>query len=572
MKRAVLAAALLLFAAGYVFLQTISTAPRLPAVMPGGASLCLEAPEFGRLVRDWDGSKVKADWLASANYGAFSRSNLFSKLHDVYGEYGQAAGFLPDLKSLIEIAGTDSALALYGIRDVEFLYVSRIPAADLMKSRLWALRGKFETRQAEGASFYLRTDPASKRTVAFAFVDGCLLLATGDDLVAQALELIAGGGKPSIASDRWYRDAAATRSEEGELRLTMNLESLARSVYVRSYWVQRNVSEMRRYRAGIADVKRTGGDIVESRVFLRAQAPGEVSPPQPDPIVPALLALVPPEAGLYKAWRTGEPSETAVLIARKLIGVQPGPTPDWRDAPAASEPDNAGDEGDLETRIDEQPLPADPGTSGCLAAIRAMLEKGGARAILLVQSSSPAGAAAFVETPSVVVLDGAADWDADLVRQSLASAAQNLWTTSRLGAGWAPGTAGRHAVERLDGLGILLFASSGKLLFLANDSGLLAAVLDRAGTKPQAGDGGVTYAAGFRHLRERSSYQRIMAALDFTSSAGSGWAAGSEGAPRFFSENIASLSRVLSGVEEVRIAEEDKGDRTVQTVVYRLTH
>jgi hypothetical protein len=73
-------------------------------------------------------------------------------------------------------------------------------------------------------------------------------------------------------------------------------------------------------------------------------------------------------------------------------------------------------------------------------------------------------------------------------------------------------------------------------------------------------------------LRERSSYQRIMAALDFTSSAGSGWAAGSEGAPRFFSENIASLSRVLSGVEEVRIAEEDKGDRTVQTVVYRLTH
>ena len=176
--------------------------------MPGGALIYLESSNFGGLLRDWDDSKVKADWLESANYEVFSRSNLFTKLNEVYGQYGEAAGFLPDVKSMVEIAGTDSALALYGIRDVEFLYITRIADANLLKSQLWAVRDKFEQRQAGGVAFYLRTDAASKRTVAFAFAKGYLLLATRDDLVAQSLELLAGGANPSIASDRWYRDAS----------------------------------------------------------------------------------------------------------------------------------------------------------------------------------------------------------------------------------------------------------------------------------------------------------------------------------------------------------------------------
>jgi len=127
MKRVFIAAALLLAGAGYLYMQTTVPAPPLAARMPGGALLYLEAPDFGQTLRDWDGSAVKSAWLASANYATFSRSNLFLKLQEVYGQYGAAAGFEPGLKSVIEIAGTDSALALYGIRDVEFLYISRVP-------------------------------------------------------------------------------------------------------------------------------------------------------------------------------------------------------------------------------------------------------------------------------------------------------------------------------------------------------------------------------------------------------------------------------------------------------------
>jgi hypothetical protein len=216
MKRLVLLSLLLLAAAGYVYLQTTTPSQKLATFMPGGAMLYLEASNFGGLLRDWDESKVKSDWLESTNYEVFSRSNLYTKLSEVYGQYGEAAGLLPDIKGIVEIAGTDSALALYEIRDVEFLYISRVANADLLKSQLWAVRDKFEQRQAGGVSFYLRTDPASKRTVAFAFEKGYLLLATRDDLVAQSLELLAGGANPSIASDRWYRDAVAQAANREE--------------------------------------------------------------------------------------------------------------------------------------------------------------------------------------------------------------------------------------------------------------------------------------------------------------------------------------------------------------------
>ena len=57
-----------------------------------------------------------------------------------------------------------------------------------------------------------------------------------------------------------------------------------------------------------------------------------------------------------------------------------------------------------------------------------------------------------------------------------------------------------------------------------------------------------------------------MGALDFTASAGNG----ESGAPAFFSGNIASLSRALSSVAEVRVTEEQRATATVQTVIYRI--
>jgi hypothetical protein len=383
---------------------------------------------------------------------------------------------------------------------------------------------------------------------------------------------MAGEKNPSIASDRWYRDATAAASTAGELRLVMNLESLVKSVYFRSYWIQRNASVVRQYSAGVADIARADGNITERRVFLHApdatrlQAEGSVSD---------LLAFVPPEAGMYKATLESESGNAAALVVRKLIAPEPQRSRDERHALAPVPADgNTGSEVDLETHIDEQALPSDSGLADSLAAVRAIIDKAGVRGLLLVQSSSR-DSGMFVQTPSVVVLQGVlqggGNWDRDAVRTALTTAAGKLWSTSQLGTGWkADGSTPQ--LDRLDGLATLVFANRGNLLFISNDARLLESVLARSGTA--APGTSYTYAAGFRHARESANYERVMTALDFSSAPANGQillSDASGGAPAFFSQNLASLGRVLAKLNEVTVTEEERGNVTVQTVVYRMT-
>ena len=162
--------------------------------------------------------------------------------------------------------------------------------------------------------------------------------------------------------------------------------------------------------------------------------------------------------------------------------------------------------------------------------------------------------------PTVVVLQGQAAWTRDAVRAALSGAAGDLWSTAQLGAGWTSATAGRHAVDRLDGLGTLAFAIDGRRLFLANDLPLLASVLDRTAIAPPARP--LTYAAGFRHSRESGNYNRIMAALDFGSARGEG--------PAFFSGDLASLGRTLASISEISITRAETNGATAETVSYHL--
>ena len=162
------------------------------SLLPAGAALVLQAKDLSSIVADWNSSSEKAKWLASDNYAAFSRSRLFLRLTEAYGEFATAAGVPVDMTLVSDLAGGESALAIYDIGKLEFLYVTRMPLAKAMENALWRTRGTYEPRQAAGTPFYVRIDPESKRLVAFGVRDEYLLLATREDLLAGALALIAG--------------------------------------------------------------------------------------------------------------------------------------------------------------------------------------------------------------------------------------------------------------------------------------------------------------------------------------------------------------------------------------------
>ena len=52
----------------------------LDQMMPEGSLLYIEAKDFSGLLKDWNGSPERAQWLKSDDYRVFSNSRLFLRL------------------------------------------------------------------------------------------------------------------------------------------------------------------------------------------------------------------------------------------------------------------------------------------------------------------------------------------------------------------------------------------------------------------------------------------------------------------------------------------------------------
>ena len=180
MKRVALIVSIALAFAGIVWGAYEAAEPSTPLshYVPAGPLLYLEAKDFASLLGDWNSSPQKRQWLQSDNYQVFSRSRLFLRLSGASEQFAAAAGLPPDMNFLSQVAGGRSALALYDIGKLQFLYITYLPSAKSMETALYQSRAKFEPRTAGGVNFYIRHDPQSQREVAFAVSGDYLLLAT----------------------------------------------------------------------------------------------------------------------------------------------------------------------------------------------------------------------------------------------------------------------------------------------------------------------------------------------------------------------------------------------------------
>jgi hypothetical protein len=568
-KRIAMAGALIL--AAVVYWAVAQTGPQpLAGVFPTGALLYLEARDFSTLLADWDRSNEKSTWLTSANYEAFSKSALFLKLGQAQTDFATAAGVPPDYPLLKSVAGANSALAIYNIGSLQFLYATHLPSARALNTNLWKARGTYQTRKAGGVDFYVKEDAATKRVAAFAYSGDLLLLATREDLVAGALELLAqaarpevtrgAGTPPHLASEKWFADAtqaAAQNTNPGavDLRLVHNLDRLERAPQFRSHWVQGNAAALREFSAGVVDLERAGGEMTERRVLLRANAIAAISD---EAASGQVLASVPDDAGFYRAHLHPDAGQIELSIAEKIFAATALPKPRNDMAPVIEGETESGNERDLETRIDEPPL-TDDRASQAFAELRARLSSTTVQAMLEVGGTSVDAGQVFVGSRSAVVLLSSANWDGDAMRAAIGSAAGSLWSNGGVGAGWKGAANG---VQEMDGLERIAMAINGRWLVIGNSVDLVNTIFARRNRAPVAGS---VYAAGWRHARELPNFTRLMRLIDFPQTRTS------PGEPMFYSENIASFGRVLNRVQSATITVHDAGSMLRESVIYRLT-
>jgi hypothetical protein len=560
MRRALLLSPIAAALAAMIFWAVAQTAPQpMPSLFPAGAVLYLEAKDFGALLADWNGSGEKRDWLASANYDAFSRSQLFLKLGDAQTQFGAAAGVPPDYPLLTSVAGSNSAVAMYDIGKLEFLYITHLPSARAMNTSLWKTRGTYQTRHAGKTDYFVKEDKPSHRVAAFAYAGDSLLLATKEELIAGALQLMSREAVPSVASEAWFASSVqAAAPGSNDLRLVYNMASLARSYAFRSHWVQENVPELRQFSSGLADLERARGEIHERRVLLRA-SPEEAA--ENETAVGQLLAAIPDDAGLYRAWLHPVGLQAAQWIEEKVFPSAANSAPQSKSAPMVAETSDAGSEVDLETRIDERPVTENRDS---FKALRDRLVGARIDAMLDVSSTRVDPDQVFVQPHSAIVLLANTAWDADAIQGALGVAVEGVWSNSATPT-WRTGAGG---VRELEGLGRLAMASDGKLLVIGDSAEMVNAVFARRRRTALAG---AAYAAGWRHARELPNFERIAKLIDFPQMpvASSDEPQGA-GEPPFFSGNLGSLGRTLKRVDAVTIVVHDAGTMLRESVVYKL--
>jgi hypothetical protein len=568
-----LALLLLLILPLWAGFQTMASGARpLVKLAPAGALVYLEAKDFSSLLKDWNASPEKAAWLKSDNYQVFSRSRLFLRLGDAQKEFTAAAGLPADMNLLAQVAGKESAFAWYDIGKLEFLYITRGAPAGSSESLLGQNRSKFEVRSVGAQTFYLHRDPVSGRVAAFASVGDYLVLATREDLIAGALQLLAGENVRSLDSEPWWARPAALAGEPGDLRMALNLEALVASPYFRTYWVQRNVTDMKQYTAALCDLYRSGGEYREERILLRRSAPEVPKSAAGARAASELAAMAPSEAGLFRAAADPAVDDALAMLESRLLVPQPGGSePRYRMAPAsvklaAANPEGAGD---YETRIDQAPANRDAGQAD--EELRRLLQGAGLQAVVEVHATEAGADGVFVRSRAVIGLVAASEWRLAEVQSAMTAVLQRGLTAGQMGVTWKNNRAG---YAELDGLLPLAVAVRGKQVFIGNDAALLMTMLGSPQRKPEVAD--ASYLAGFSHGRERDNFLRLSRVVDRgVQSAANPAPATPEGGmaeagrePAFLSGNIGSLSGSLAGVTRERITVRDQGETVRQSVVY----
>ena len=570
MKRTAIFSLLLtaLFCAGIVWAAYQAAAPSLTPLskyVPAGPLLYLEAKDFSSLLADWNSSQQKKQWVKSSNYEVLSRSRLFLRLEGAGDQFAAAAGLPPDMSFLSQVAGTRSAVALYDIGNLQFLYITYLPSAKSMQTTLWQTRAKFEPRSAAGVDFYLRRDPESQKEVAFAVSGDYLLLATREDLMAGALQLMSGSQNRTVESEQWWSQSVDSARALGDLRMVLNLEKIVPSPYFRTYWVQQNITDLAQYAAAVSDLFRSDQQYREERVLIRKAPPATA--PSVDGLKAAadLVRLAPDGAGVYEAKANPSADSCLDLLETKLLAPHLGPAPPSQIAPQVQlTSGETGGGSDMETRID-QPAVQRPFTPQNTTALKELLDKTQLFASLQVQSTERDKAGVFVRIHSAVVLAASSDWNEASIQSALTEFVRPGLTASQLGVTWRQ----KSGYQEFDGLWPLVASVRGKYLLVSDDPNLIAAMLSNFNRKSDVKP--VVFVAGFNHSRERANFARFSDVVDRPNLAQSnvpGNTSGIERQPQFFSENMASLSSTLAGVSTERITVRTDGDRTLQTVTY----
>jgi hypothetical protein len=241
--------------------QIVEQPPAPPHFFPEGAVVYLQAEDLQHLVGWWTESDVKSDWEASKNHEQFENSRLYLKLEDRMKKWGAEGKFSFTWDNLRQASGTLSGIAIYDIGELKAIGATRIPFSKAQATEIWLARSRFVEKKIDKDSYYVEPHQGA---LAFAYINPFLLVSSDESLLTKAIANLRSPAHTLDQSEKWL---ASVKEANGDVSLFLDQESLQKNRYFQKYWIHQNVEDFSEIQSTWIDLEFAKDAVVEHRFF-----------------------------------------------------------------------------------------------------------------------------------------------------------------------------------------------------------------------------------------------------------------------------------------------------------------
>jgi hypothetical protein len=291
---------------------------------PRGPMVYAQFENLPALVKQWNDSKLKEQYLESTNFKQFANHHLAIKLLARWQEFNDATGFPLDATAIAEPADGKVGIAAYDLGRLDIVLIAPASEAKFAASKFFQGKDQFDEKDlGDGTVYYTHQVEADrgrqKQEIAFAMLKGRFVLASSEKLLLRTLANINHkSSKDALVDDPSFK----TLSDEVKPHFAtvwVDQAKLNSDWYFKHYWLMSSVTDLKRIRAGIIDLEMLEGKVVEHRDFLtddKGTTSGSAVPLQD---VNRLSALIPDDLPYLKISSLGEDGSAAATLVHDTI-------------------------------------------------------------------------------------------------------------------------------------------------------------------------------------------------------------------------------------------------------------
>lgn len=256
--------------------QSARKSAPLAADFPRGALVFAQFSDLPEMLKSWNKSELKENYLSSTNYEQFTTRHLATKIAERFNDISNAIGVDLNDQFLSELSQKQAAIAVYDIGRMECVFIAPLGQEQYLLSKLVENKTRFdEVELKSGLKYFVLSVSVDRgrhdQHIAFAFEQGRFILATNEQLMIRTLTNVISKPNTQIAdrliSEPTYQNLI-NKVTPHYATIWVAQEKLNQDWYFRNYWIMKNIPDLKDIRAAIFDLQLKEKEWSEERFFL----------------------------------------------------------------------------------------------------------------------------------------------------------------------------------------------------------------------------------------------------------------------------------------------------------------